>query len=177
MRTRRTAQLALAAVLSALAMTVMMLGGLIPVATFCCPMLAGFLTVPILCECGTGTALCAWAATAILSCLLGPDKEAAALYLFLGWYPALRPRLQKLRRPLRFLAKLVIFNAAVAVVYSLLLFVLGLESLRAEFSGMGKLMLAVTLLMGNAVFFLFDFTLPRVELLYRYRFRPHLWKQ
>lgn len=176
MRRKRTAQLALAAVLCALAVTVMMLGGLIPAATFCCPMLAGFLTIPILCECGAGMALCAWAAISILSCLLGPDKEAAAIYLFLGWYPVLRPRLEKLRQPLRFLLKLLIFNCAVFAVYSLLLFVLGLESLRAEFSDMGKIMLLVTLVLGNGIFILFDFVLPRLELLYRCRFRPHLWR-
>ncbi len=176
MRRKRTAQLALAAVLCALAVTVMMLGGLIPAATFCCPMLAGFLTIPILCECGAGMALCAWAAISILSCLLGPDKEAAAIYLFLGWYPVLRPRLEKLRQPLRFLLKLLIFNCAVIAVYSLLLFVLGLESLRAEFSDMGKIMLLVTLVLGNGIFILFDFVLPRLELLYRCRFRPHLWR-
>ena len=176
MRRKRTAQLALAAVLCALAVTVMMLGGLIPAATFCCPMLAGFLTIPILCECGAGMALCAWAAISILSCLLGPDKEAAAIYLFLGWYPVLRPKLEKLRQPLRFLLKLLIFNCAVFAVYSLLLFVLGLESLRAEFSDMGKIMLLVTLVLGNGIFILFDFVLPRLELLYRCRFRPLLWR-
>ena len=176
MRRKRTAQLALAAVLCALAVTVMMLGGLIPAATFCCPMLAGFLTIPILCECGAGMALCAWAAISILSCLLGPDKEAAAIYLFLGWYPVLRPKLEKLRQPLRFLLKRLIFNCAVFAVYSLLLFVLGLESLRAEFSDMGKIMLLVTLVLGNGIFILFDFVLPRLELLYRCRFRPHLWR-
>ena len=176
MRRKRTAQLALAAVLCALAVTVMMLGGLIPAATFCCPMLAGFLTIPSLCECGAGMALCAWATISILSCLLGPDKEAAAIYLFLGWYPVLRPKLEKLRQPLRFLLKLLIFNCAVIAVYSLLLFVLGLESLRAEFSDMGKIMLLVTLVLGNGIFILFDFVLPRLELLYRCRFRPHLWR-
>ena len=176
MRRKRTAQLALAAVLCALAVTVMMLGGLIPAATFCCPMLAGFLTIPILCECGAGMALCAWAAISILSCLLGPDKEASAIYLFLGWYPVLRPKLEKLRQPLRFLLKLLIFNCAVFAVYSLLLFVLGLENLRAEFSDMGKIMLLVTLVLGNGIFILFDFVLPRLELLYRCRFRPHLWR-
>ena len=176
MRRTKTRVLALGAILSALAVVVMMLGGLIPAATFCCPMLAGFLTIPILCECGAGMALCAWAAISILSCLLGPDKEAAAIYLFLGWYPVLRPKLEKLRQPLRFLLKLLIFNCAVFAVYSLLLFVLGLESLRAEFSDMGKIMLLVTLVLGNGIFILFDFVLPRLELLYRCRFRPHLWR-
>ena len=176
MRRKRTSQLALAAVLCALSVTIMMLGGLIPVATFCCPMLAGFLSIPILCECGTGMALCAYGAAAVLSCLLGPDKEAAAIYLFLGWYPVLRPKLQKLRRPFRLLVKLLLFNAAVAAVYALLLFVLGLDPLQSEFAEMSRVMLIVTLLLGNAVFFLFDFILPRMELLYRYRFRRYLWK-
>ena len=176
MRRKRTTQLALAAVLCSLAVVLMMLGGLIPIATFCSPMLAGFLLIPILCECGTGMALCAYAAVAILSCLLSPDKEAAAIFLFLGWYPILRPKLQRLPRLLRLVVKLVIFNCAVAAVYGLLLFVLGLDSLREEFSALSRVMLVITLLMGNAVFFLFDFTLPRITLLYQYCFRPHLWK-
>ena len=92
----------------------------------------------------------------------------------------LKPRVckadKKLRQPLRFLLKLLIFNCAVFAVYSLLLFVLGLESLRAEFSDMGKIMLLVTLVLGNGIFILFDFVLPRLELLYRCRFRPHLWR-
>ena len=175
MRRKRTSQLALAAVLCALATVIMMLGGLIPVATFCCPMLACFLTIPILYECGTSMALCAYAAVAILSCLLGPDKEAAAIYLFLGWYPVLRPKLQRLRQPFRLLVKLVIFNCAVAAVYGLLLFVLGLDSLKAEFSELSRIMLIVTLVLGNVVFLVFDFVLPRLELIYRY-FRPHLFR-
>ena len=175
MRRKRTSQLALAAVLCALATVIMMLGGLIPVATFCCPMLACFLTIPILYECGTSMALCAYAAVAILSCLLGPDKEAAAIYLFLGWYPVLRPKLQRLRQPFRLLVKLMIFNCAVAAVYGLLLFVLGLDSLKAEFSELSRIMLIVTLVLGNVVFLVFDFVLPRLELIYRY-FRPHLFR-
>ena len=176
MRRKRTAQLALAAVLCSLAVVLMMLGGLIPVATFCSPMLAGFLLIPILCECGVGMALCAYTAVAILSCLLSPDKEAAAIFLFLGWYPILRPRLQRLPRLPRLVVKLVIFNCAVAVVYGLLLFVLGLDSLQAEFSSLSRAMLIVTLVLGNAVFLVFDLVLPKLELIYRYLLRPHLWK-
>ena len=176
MRRKRTAQLALAAVLCSLAVVLMMLGGLIPIATFCSPMLAGFLMIPILYECGAGMALCAYAAVAILSCLLSPDKEAAAIFLFLGWYPILRPKLQRLRQPLRLVVKLLIFNCAVVLVYGLLLFVLGLDSLREEFAALSRVMLIVTLVLGNAVFLLFDFVLPRLELIYRYLLRPHLWK-
>lgn len=176
MRNKKTSQLALSAVLCALAVVIMMMGGLIPVATFCCPILVCFLTAPVLCECGTGMALCAYAAVAILSCLLCPDKEAAVLYLFLGWYPAARPMFERTRRPLRLILKLLVFNCAVAAVYALLLFVLGMDALRAELSSLGTVMLVITLVLGNAVFLLFDFTLPRLTLLYRYRFRRRLWK-
>ena len=176
MRRTKTRVLALGAILSALAVVVMMLGGLIPAATFCCPILAGFVLIPVLFEGGAAMSLCAWGAAAILSLLLGPDKEAAMLYALLGWYPALRPKIQRLRGPLRWAVKLLLFNTAVVIAYALLLYVLGLDALRAEFAGMGKVMLIVTLLMGNAVFVLFDFTLPRVTLLYQYRFRPRFWK-
>ena len=64
MRKTKTKVLALGAVLSALAVVVMMLGGLIPAATFCCPILAGFVLIPVLFEGGAAMALCAWGAAA-----------------------------------------------------------------------------------------------------------------
>ena len=176
MRRTKTRVLALGAILSALAVVVMMLGGLIPVATFCCPILAGFVLVPVLFEGGAAMALCAYGAVAVLSLLLGPDKEAAMLYALLGWYPALRPRLQRLPRLLRRAVKLLLFNCAVAAAYALLIFLLGFDALRSELFGMGLWVFLGTLLLGNAVFVLFDFTLPRVTLIYQYRFRPRFWK-
>ncbi len=176
MRRNKTSQLALCALLGALAVIIMLMGGLIPLATFCCPMLAALLTVPVLYECGTKLAITWYGAVAILSCLLGPDKEAAAVYVFLGWYPILRPRLAKRKWLPRILAKLVCFNAAIAVMYSLLMYLFGMEALRQEFEGLGLRLLLGLVALGNVTFFLFDALLPRIEVLYVHRLRPYRWK-
>ncbi len=171
MRKTTAAQLALCGLLCALAIVIMLLGGIIPIATFCCPMLASLLLVPILRECGSRLAWAWYVAVAILSCLLGPDKEAAAIYVFLGYYPIVKRRIDKWKQPIRLLSKLLLFHLAIGIMYALLLFVLKMDALRQELSGLGTAMLIVLLLMGNVTFFLFDALLPRVAMLYEVRFR------
>ena len=145
-------------------------------ATFCCPVLAILLMVPVLYECGGRLALTWYAAVSLLCCLLGPDKEAAAIYVFLGWYPVVKGNIDRLRPFVRTAIKLLIFNGATVVMYSLLLYVFGLEGLRQEFTEIGAVMMAVLLILGNVTFFLFDALLPRMSLLYVVRFRKRLWK-
>ena len=176
MRKTTAAQVALCGLLGALAVVIMLLGGIIPVATFCCPVLAAVLIIPVIRECGKRLAWVWYALVAILSCLLGPDKEAAAIYLFLGYYPIVKIRIDEWKQPLRFLSKLVIFNAAIAVMYALLIFVIKMDALRQELFGMEKLLLIATLVLGNVTFFLFDKLLPRMAMLYELRFRGKLWK-
>ena len=171
MRKTTAAQIALCGLLGALAIVIMLLGGIIPVATFCCPMLAALLLVPVLIECGSRLAWVWYAAVGILSCIMGPDKEAAAIFVFLGYYPIVKMRLDRWRQPIRLLAKLVLFNLAIGVLYSLLMFVLQMDALRQELSEFSALMLVAMLLMGNFAFFLFDALLPRAALLYTNRLR------
>ncbi len=176
MRKTKAKQMALCGLLGALAVVIMMLGGIIPVATFCCPMLAALLMVPVLYECGGRLALTWYGAVSLLCCLLGPDKEAAAIFVFLGWYPVVKGSIDRCKPLARTAVKLLIFNGATFLMYSLLLYVLGLQSLRQEFSGMGVAMMAALLLMGNIAFFLFDVLLPRMAVLYAVRFRKRFWK-
>ena len=96
--------------------------------------------------------------------------------MFLGWYPVGKGRIDRLRPFARTAIKLLLFNGAIIVMYSLLLYVFGLEGLRQEFSEIGAVMMAVLLLMGNVTFFLFDALLPRMALLYAVRFRKRFWK-
>ena len=106
----------------------MAVGGLIPVATYCSPLLAGLLLLPLLVEFGRREAWMVWAVTAALSLILSPDKEAGSMYLFLGWYPILKPAFDRIRpAALRFLAKLALFSLAFAAMYALLCFVLQLD--------------------------------------------------
>ncbi len=75
----------------------MLFGGVIPIAVYCCPALAAMLLVPIDCECGTKYGLTAYAAVAVLSVLLVADKETAAVFVFLGYYPVVKKFFDRIR--------------------------------------------------------------------------------
>lgn len=150
---------ALGGVLAALAVVIMGLGTIIPVATYVCPMLCAMLLQLVLKICGRRMAWAWFGAVAILSALLAPDKEAAAVFAFLGYYPIVKPWLD--RRHFPWLWKAVLFDGATAVLYWLLMAVLGMEQLAAEFTSMGIGMLLVCLALGNVTFFLLDRLLTR----------------
>ena len=140
--------------MAALAVVIMALGGMIPLSTFVCPVLAMLLLSFVADKCGNRMAWAWYGAVAILSVLLSPDKEAASVFVFLGYYPILKPKMDAL--PVKWLWKLLLFNAAILTMYFLLMNVFGLAEVAAEFAEMGKLMTAVTLLLGNATFILLD---------------------
>ena len=89
-----------------------------------------------------------------MSLLLSADKEAAAVFVFLGYYPILKPKLDKL--PLKWLWKLILFNVAILLLYTLLLHVFGVAQVIEDFEELGTVMTIVTLIMGNATFFMLD---------------------
>ena len=149
-------ELALGGILAAAAVAVMLLGGLIPVATYIAPMLASMLLVPLLGKLSTGGCVVWYAVVSLLSVLFCADKETAFVFVFLGWYPAARKPLQKLPRWPRLALKLCIFNAAAAALYALLLFVFRLDGLLEEARTLSLLLGVLLLLMGNAAFLLFD---------------------
>ena len=152
-------QIALGGVLAALALVIMCMGGLIPVATYVCPMICAVILQFVLRICGSRIAWAWYGAVAILTLLMGPDKEAAAVFAFLGYYPIVKPKLDKIRG--KWIWKGLLFNASVLVMYGILIRLFGMAELMAEFTELGTLMAAVMLLMGNVTFFLLDRVLEK----------------
>ncbi len=146
--------MALGGILAALAVVLMGMGTLIPVATYVCPMLCAMLLQVVLRLCGRRTAWAWYGAVSVLSLLLAPDKEAAAVFLFLGNYPIVKTWMD--RRKGKLLWKAVYFNASILTLYWILLKLLGIEQLVQEFAEMGKIMTAALLVLGNVTFFLLD---------------------
>jgi hypothetical protein len=102
----------------------------------------------------------AWyAAVSLLSLLLGPDKEAAAVFVFLGYYPIIKPWVD--RRMLPFVWKLGIFNLSIGLLYALLIYLFRLEQVVRDFSELGMVMTLVMLLLGNVTLFMLDILLGR----------------
>lgn len=146
--------MALGGMLAALAVVMMSLGTIIPVATYVCPMLCALLLQGVLKTCGSRVAWAWYGAVALLSVLLAPDKEAAGVFVFLGYYPIVKPALD--RKKGKWLWKGLLFNGSVCLLYFLLLRLLGLKQLTQEWSDMSVGMLAVLLILGNVTFFLLD---------------------
>lgn len=145
---------ALGGILAALAVVIMAMGTLIPIATYACPMLCMLLLQVILKTCSARIAWAWYGAVAVLSLLLAPDKEAAVVFVFLGYYPIMKPRLD--RRKGKWLWKGLLFNGAVLAAYLVLLRLLGMDALAQEFRELGSLMCVVLLVLGNVTFFLLD---------------------
>ncbi len=159
MRRASAKQVALGGVLGALAVVIMSFGGLIPIATYVSPMLCMLMLQLVCLTCGRRIGWAWYGAVAILSGLLSADKEAAAVFAFLGYYPIVKPRLDKLRFSM--LWKLLLFNGAVVVMYWLLMAVFGMAALVDEFRDMGMVLLVLTLILGNVTFLLLDRILSR----------------
>lgn len=153
--------MALGGVLAALAVVVMSLGGLIPVATFVCPMLCMILLRFVCQLCGNRIGWAWYGAVAVLSFLLGPDKEAAAVFLFLGFYPIVKPKLDTMK--VSWLLKILLFNTAIGCMYYLLIHLLGMAQIAAEYAQMGTVLTVIMLLLGNLTFYLLDLVLTRLN--------------
>ena len=156
MQSKRTpaAQISLGGVLAALAVVIMSMGTLIPVATYVCPVICALLLKTVLITCGKRIAWAWYGAVAILSVLLAPDKEAAAVFVFVGYYPILKPAMDRMK--LSWFWKAMLFNVSVLIMYWLLMHLLGMEQIMTEFEGMGMVTTAILLILGNVTFFMLD---------------------
>ena len=104
--------------------------------------------------CGSRIAWAWYGAVTLLSLLMAPDKEAAAVFLALGYYPIVKPKLD--RRKGKWFWKGLLFNAVILVTYWVLMHIFGFDQLASEFSEMGTVMVVLMLLLGNVTFFLLD---------------------
>lgn len=143
--------MALGGMLTAVSVVIMCLGSVIPINTYVCPVLCILVTRPVLDRCGRRIGWCYYLATAILSLLLAPDREAALVYAFLGYYPMIRPFFEKLG-PVKGITKLVFFTLAGAAAYGVLLLVMGVGAAMNE----GWLLTAVTVILWDVLFLLVD---------------------
>ena len=164
---RQSRKAALCSMMAALSVVILCLGGMIPLATFACPMLAMLCLIPAVCEYGVGTAMLLYGASSILALLLGPDKEIVLLYVFLGWYPGVCSRLEIIPRPVRWAVKCALFTLAVIAMYTLVLYLFRLEAVVEEFAGYSTAIVAALIVLGNITFLIFDQVLDRMACAYR----------
>ena len=175
---KNTRRVAVSGMMVALATAILLMGGVIPAATFVGPALAGLMLIPVLVEGGTRMALGAWLAVSALGLMLCADKEAALLFSFLGYYPAIKWRLDAKIKPWpRRIVKLLLWNAAAAAMAALIFYVLRMDQVIAEYREMSRAMLVAFILLGNVTLMLYDRLLNILAVLYVRKVRTKIFRQ
>ena len=146
------------------------------------PAIAGFLTLFCVIELGKSWAFGVYFATALLSLLLVPNKEAAVMYTaFFGYYAIVKALLEsKMPWLVEYLLKFLVFNMSVVLAYLVLIYLFGMPL--DDVLGIdgdvwwSKYALPVMLILGNVVFLAFDFALTRMAMVYLKVLQPKLHK-
>ena len=159
MRSSSVKAIALGGVLAAMAVVMLCISGLIPVFTYAAPILCMVISAFVIKLCGARIAWAWYVAVGSLGLLLCADKEAAMIYAVLGYYPLIKPQLDKIKFSL--LLKLLIFNGTTLTLYCLLLNLLGLQELAQELKALGTVMTILFFFLGNTVFLLVDHVLGK----------------
>ena len=153
-------KLAAGSMLAALGVVVMLLGAVLSLGMYVCPMIVGLCLMPYGREYGVRSQLMVWIVISVLSFLLVPNPEENLMFAGLfGWYPAVHPILERVPKRLRWPVKLLVFNAVIIAIEALVIFVLVPEILDAS-------MLLLLLGLGNVMFVMYDRIIPKFPAIY-----------
>ena len=148
-------RVAVCSMMAACSVVVMLLGAVLSLGMYLCPMLVGLSLMLIGREYGIRYQLMLWIVISVLCIILVPNPEENLMFAGLfGWYPALRPILERVPKSLRMLIKLLVFNTTVIALEALIIYVLVPEMLDSA-------MLFLLLLMGNVMFVMYDRVIPK----------------
>lgn len=160
---RHTRALAFAAMAAALAETVMLLGYLTGIGTYASPMLAGLILMAVGIVSGNKWQWISFGAVSLLSLILIGEWELDLMFCcLLGWYPMIRPLLEKFAPFPRWCIKLAGMNMIVTGVETLVMKVLAPQ---AETFGV----LLALLIAANLIFIVYDRLVGRLSVVLRRR--------
>ena len=173
---RASVRMAFCGMAAALSVAVMLLGGLIQIGAYAAPLFCGLLLVPVMLEFGKKWGWLVWGAVVALSLILGFDKEEAFFYAFVGWYPLIKWELdRRVRKKLPNLAiKLLIFAAAIAAMYALLVLVLRLAPVISDLGSVSAGVNAAFFALMLVSLLLYDRLLNPLMIVYAQRLRPRM---
>ena len=176
---KRLKNLTLGAVLSALGVAIIALGGVIEVLDLSVAAIASFICVFAVIELGGIYPWLIFAVTGILSIVLIPSNLGGWCYiLFFGYFPILKEKIERLKKPLAWVIKMLIGNVA----FALLLFGFGtitygtglgfVELVNKVFeTDFGTAMVVAVIVMVEALLVVYDIALTRIITFYLKRLR------
>lgn len=171
---QKTKCIALCALLAALGVAVLWIGSIIDVLDLSAAMFASILTVIPVIEYKKYWPWLTYGVTAAAALLLLPNKLPAVMYLLAGYFPIVKSKLERLRRPLSWTLKFLLFNLSLAVtVIFCRRFLPAVDfSIIPEVDGIPGY--AILFAAGNGMFLLYDLMLSKMILLYIIKLRKKL---
>ena len=162
-------KIAVCSLLSALGVVALWLGRLIPAMDMSMAVIASVFAVAAVIEYGKSAPWLVFAVTSTLSLILMSDNSAVYMYVFfLGFYPIIKEKLERLKKGLCWFLKEIIFNVA------MVLLLIGEKLfLAADTSEPWYIYLAFVIL-AEIAFPLYDIALTRLITLYLRKIRPKL---
>ena len=161
--------------LTALGVVALLLGSFLESLDLSAAAIASVLCIYAVIEIGGSAPWLIWIATSLLGLVLLPQKSPAAFYLFIGCYPILKEKLEKLPKRLGNLLKALCFGVMVAL-SALVLLIFFPSDLLYE----NKWMTVGVILLGYATLWIYDFALSRLITFYLIRLRSRFglkWKK
>ena len=171
--TKLAFNVAFCGIVTALA-SVFMFMSLIPSFAYVVPAFSGIVIWTVSEHMNVKWAYMCYAATALLSLMLIPEPEANLFFIFFfGYYPTLCILLDKIKnKAVRFIVKLVIFNAAVVTAYNFLLLIIPVEEALEGMEFLGELAVYVFWGVGNVAFIIYDPCLRTIKEAYIKLIKP-----
>ena len=160
----------------ALSLACMFLSALVPFAEYTCPALAGIILIALVVDFGRRTAWIAYAAVAVLTIFITPNKEAAMLFIaFLGYYPIAKSSIERLKsRIAEWAVKLLLFNTACISGYAVIIVFFNMTQLLEDMSMGFAWGIYAFWVLANITFVVYDFALTRLIYIYCNTIRPRL---
>jgi hypothetical protein len=178
----KTKKMTLGASLSALGVVILFLGSMLETLDLSMAAIASFLCVFAVIELGGSYPFIIYAVTGILSVILMPYKMSGWFYvLFFGYYPIIKEKLERLKKPIAWLIKLAVLNGAIwvciTVAYFLFLGPTQSKTLIDAFyslfgdASLGSTVAIATYVLVNVAFVVYDIALTRLITVYLFRLR------
>ena len=178
---KRTKKLTLGAMLAALGAVLLLFGSLFQVIDLSMAAIASFVCVIAVIELGSGWAWMIYGVVGVISVLLRPTSFAPWVYVaFLGYYPIIKEKIERLKKPIAWALKMISFNVALIVCCVAVYFLFTAEPPKDVFDffntllGFPKAGTAVAIglyVFVNFVFVLYDIALTRLISTYIFRLR------
>ena len=170
-------KLTVGALLSAMSVALISFGALLETLDLSMAAIASFACVFAVIELKGMYPWLMYAVTGIISVLLMPQSMAGWFYLlFFGYYPMLKEKFERLKKPVAWVLKLILLNAAILICAVIVyFFFMGsgeglLEAFEYVFGNVGGVaVVAVLYLLVNVVFVVYDIALTRLISFYIFK--------